>query len=76
MARREHERHHLSLDAGIQVDPETHSFGQRRVNDLVLGPIINRSRPNGDSNWATADNVGDVAVLLAASGVSAAQISL
>ncbi|MGW2052048.1 SDR family NAD(P)-dependent oxidoreductase [Streptomyces sp. NPDC001858] len=36
--------------------------GQRRINDLVLGPIINRSRPGGDPNWLTADQVGEAAV--------------
>jgi NAD(P)-dependent dehydrogenase (short-subunit alcohol dehydrogenase family) len=50
--------------------------GQRRVNDLVLGPIINRTRPNGDPSWATADDVGEIAVLLAASAVSDARINL
>jgi NAD(P)-dependent dehydrogenase (short-subunit alcohol dehydrogenase family) len=39
--------------------------GQRRVNDLVLGPIINRSRPNGDPSWLTADQVGEAAVHVA-----------
>ncbi|MFI8794108.1 SDR family NAD(P)-dependent oxidoreductase [Streptomyces sp. NPDC055105] len=36
--------------------------GQRRINDLVLGPVINRSRPGGDPNWLTADQVGEAAV--------------
>ncbi|MER7180225.1 SDR family NAD(P)-dependent oxidoreductase [Streptomyces hyaluromycini] len=36
--------------------------GQRRINDLVLGPIINRSRPGGDPSWLTADQVGEAAV--------------
>jgi NAD(P)-dependent dehydrogenase (short-subunit alcohol dehydrogenase family) len=39
--------------------------GQRRVNDLVLGPIITRSRPNGSPEWLTADHVGQAAVLVA-----------
>jgi NAD(P)-dependent dehydrogenase (short-subunit alcohol dehydrogenase family) len=39
--------------------------GQRRINDLVLGPIINRSRPGGDPNWLTADQVGEAAVAVA-----------
>ncbi|MQS38666.1 SDR family NAD(P)-dependent oxidoreductase [Streptomyces katsurahamanus] len=38
--------------------------GQRRVNDLMLGPVINRSRPGGDPNWLTADQVGEAAVAL------------
>ncbi|MFE7245975.1 SDR family NAD(P)-dependent oxidoreductase [Streptomyces sp. NPDC057580] len=38
--------------------------GQRRVNDLILGPIINRSRPGGNPNWLTADQVGEAAVAL------------
>ncbi|MFF0450589.1 SDR family NAD(P)-dependent oxidoreductase [Streptomyces sp. NPDC004609] len=36
--------------------------GQPRVNDLVLGPVINRSRPGGDPTWLTADQVGEAAV--------------
>jgi 3-oxoacyl-[acyl-carrier protein] reductase len=36
--------------------------GQRRVNDLILGPVINRSRPGGDANWLTSDQVGQAAV--------------
>ncbi|MFI1705038.1 SDR family NAD(P)-dependent oxidoreductase [Streptomyces griseoruber] len=36
--------------------------GQRRVNDLILGPIINRSRPGGDPDWLTSDQVGEAAV--------------
>lgn len=32
-----------------------------RVNDLMLGPIINRSRPQGRKQWLTADEVGMVA---------------
>ncbi|MER7789419.1 SDR family oxidoreductase [Streptomyces sp. NPDC097640] len=39
--------------------------GQRRVNDLVLGPIINRSRPAGSPSWLTADQVGEAAVAVA-----------
>jgi NAD(P)-dependent dehydrogenase (short-subunit alcohol dehydrogenase family) len=39
--------------------------GQRRVNDLVLGPIVNRSRPDGDPSWLTADQVGQAAVHVA-----------
>jgi 3-oxoacyl-[acyl-carrier protein] reductase len=39
--------------------------GDRRVNDLVLGPIINRSRPQGGPDWLTADQVGQAAVLVA-----------
>ncbi|GAA4670249.1 hypothetical protein Prum_072470 [Phytohabitans rumicis] len=39
--------------------------GQRRVNDLILGPIITRSRPQGSAGWLTADHVGHAAVLLA-----------
>jgi NAD(P)-dependent dehydrogenase (short-subunit alcohol dehydrogenase family) len=39
--------------------------GQRRVNDLILGPIINRSRPHGSPDWLTADQVGQAAVLVA-----------
>ncbi|MHB9849070.1 SDR family NAD(P)-dependent oxidoreductase [Streptomyces krungchingensis] len=41
--------------------------GQRRVNDLVLGPIINRSRPSGAHDWLTADQVGEAAVTVATS---------
>ncbi|WP_432097024.1 SDR family NAD(P)-dependent oxidoreductase [Streptomyces sp. bgisy100] len=36
--------------------------GQRRVNNLLLGPIVNRSRPTGDPSWLTADQVGEAAV--------------
>ncbi|MFI8787935.1 hypothetical protein [Streptomyces sp. NPDC055105] len=36
--------------------------GQQRISDLVLGPIVNRSRPGGDPNWLTADQVGEAAV--------------
>jgi len=39
--------------------------GQRRINDVVLGPVINRSRPGGDSDWLTADQVGEAAVAVA-----------
>ncbi|GAB7032487.1 SDR family oxidoreductase [Streptomyces sp. NPDC021749] len=39
--------------------------GQRRVNDLVLGPVINRSRPAGPPSWLTADQVGEAAVAVA-----------
>lgn len=28
----------------------------------MLGPVVNRSRPNGKDNWLTADQVGEVAV--------------
>ncbi|GLF99902.1 SDR family NAD(P)-dependent oxidoreductase [Streptomyces yaizuensis] len=38
--------------------------GRRRVNDLVLGPVVNRSRPGGDPDWLTADQVGEAAVAL------------
>lgn len=31
-----------------------------RVNDVMLGPIINRSRPQGRRDWLNADQVGDV----------------
>lgn len=31
-----------------------------RVNDLMLGPIINRSRPQGKRDWLNADEVGRV----------------
>ncbi|MDX3454830.1 SDR family oxidoreductase [Streptomyces sp. ME02-8801-2C] len=36
--------------------------GRGRVNDLVLGPIINRRRPSGAPGWLTADQVGEAAV--------------
>lgn len=32
--------------------------GSPRINDLMLGPIINRSRPQGRRDWLTADEVG------------------
>lgn len=32
--------------------------GIPRINDLMLGPIINRSRPEGRRDWLTADEVG------------------
>ncbi|HEY3339171.1 MAG TPA: SDR family oxidoreductase [Propionicimonas sp.] len=32
--------------------------GIPRINDLMLGPIINRSRPQGRRDWLTADEVG------------------
>ncbi|MFI1865296.1 hypothetical protein [Streptomyces jumonjinensis] len=38
--------------------------GQRRVNDLMLGPVINHSRPGGDPDRLTADQVGEAAVAL------------
>uniref|UniRef100_J1ZU03 Uncharacterized protein n=1 Tax=Streptomyces auratus AGR0001 TaxID=1160718 RepID=J1ZU03_9ACTN len=41
-----------ALSAGLR--------GQRRANHLLLGPNINRSRPNGDSSWLTADQAGEV----------------
>lgn len=50
--------------------------GQRRLNDLVLGPIINRSRPRGDPNWVTSDQVGEISVLLAASDAADERINL
>lgn len=31
-----------------------------RVNDLMLGPIISRSRPQGKRDWLNADEVGQV----------------
>ena len=31
-----------------------------RVNDLMLGPIINRSLPQGKRDWLNADEVGEV----------------
>lgn len=31
-----------------------------RINDVMLGPIINRSRPSGRSDWLSADEVGEV----------------
>ncbi|AIG64247.1 hypothetical protein CATYP_06030 [Corynebacterium atypicum] len=34
----------------------------KRANELMLGPVVNRSRPNGKDNWLTADQVGEVAV--------------
>lgn len=39
--------------------------GQRRVNDLILGPIVTRGRPHGSPEWLTADQVGQAAVLVA-----------
>lgn len=36
-----------------------------RVNSLILGPVISRTRPTGDSSWITADDVGRVCVTLA-----------
>ncbi|MFB6436590.1 SDR family NAD(P)-dependent oxidoreductase [Streptomyces sp. NPDC056411] len=39
--------------------------GRRRVNNLLLGPILNRSRPHGDPSWLTADQVGAAAVAVA-----------
>ncbi|MFG2095891.1 SDR family NAD(P)-dependent oxidoreductase [Streptomyces sp. NPDC048612] len=39
--------------------------GQRRVNNLLLGPVLSRSRPNGDPSWLTADQVGEAAVAVA-----------
>jgi len=40
------------LSAEVQDGP--------RINDVMLGPIINRSRPQGRRNWLTADQVGEV----------------
>lgn len=34
--------------------------GGPRVNDVMLGPIINRSRPQGRREWLNADEVGQV----------------
>ncbi|MCZ1008972.1 hypothetical protein [Streptomyces lydicus] len=39
--------------------------GRRRANNLLLGPVINRSRPKGDPSWLTADQVGEAAVAVA-----------
>jgi 3-oxoacyl-[acyl-carrier protein] reductase len=29
-----------------------------RINDIMLGPVINRSRPQGRAEWITAEEVG------------------
>ncbi len=47
--------------------------GQRRVNDLVLGPIVNRSRPQGDPSWLSSDEVGEAAAFVARSSAIADQ---
>lgn len=39
--------------------------GQHRVNALVLGPVITRSRPHGNHDWITAVDAGNAAVALA-----------
>lgn len=39
--------------------------GQRRVNALVLAPVLNRSRPHGDRSWLNADQVGEASVAIA-----------
>lgn len=31
-----------------------------RINDIILGPIINRSRPQGRAEWITAEEVGQI----------------
>ncbi|BCK73733.1 hypothetical protein Srufu_076860 [Streptomyces libani subsp. rufus] len=36
-----------------------------RINDLVLAPIISRTRPHGDASWLSADQVGEAAVAVA-----------
>ncbi|GAB4456212.1 MAG: SDR family oxidoreductase [Armatimonadaceae bacterium] len=43
---------------------ENTAFGVR-VNELLLGPIITRVRPQGDPEWLRAEEVGQVAVRLA-----------
>jgi NAD(P)-dependent dehydrogenase (short-subunit alcohol dehydrogenase family) len=37
-----------------------------RINDVMLGPVINRSRPQGRTDWLTADQVGDVVARIVA----------
>lgn len=43
-----------ALSAEVQSGP--------RINDVMLGPIINRSRPQGRKDWLDADQVGHVIV--------------
>src|SRR5690606_6400555 len=40
-----------------------------RVNSLMLGPVISRSRPTGRAEWLSADEVGDGAVRLSRSAI-------
>jgi NAD(P)-dependent dehydrogenase (short-subunit alcohol dehydrogenase family) len=37
-----------------------------RINDVMLGPIVNRSRPQGRADWLTADEVGEVVARIVA----------
>lgn len=39
--------------------------GNVRVNDVVLGYVISRNRPEGDPEWLTADDVGRMVVRVA-----------
>ncbi len=51
--------------------------GHLRLNDIMLGPVINRSRPRGHKSWLTADQVGDVVVrVLEDPGVAATRIDV
>jgi 3-oxoacyl-[acyl-carrier protein] reductase len=45
----------IMMRKALSVELQT----SRRVNDILLGPIINRSRPTGRRDWLTADQVGE-----------------
>ena len=43
----------------MRVLASEHRHEPVRVNTLILGtPIISRSRPDGDTDWLTAEDVG------------------
>ena len=48
--------------------------GRHRVNTLVLGPVISRSRPSGNPDWITAVDAGHAAVEIAANPGADAEI--
>lgn len=62
----------LMLSRELQAD-----VGERvRVNTLILGFIVSRSRPTGRPEWLTADEVGVFAARLARSQVRGQLIRL
>jgi NAD(P)-dependent dehydrogenase (short-subunit alcohol dehydrogenase family) len=48
-----------------QVLAAEHQEAPLRVNALVLGPVITRVRPSGQTGWITADDVGRIALAVA-----------
>ncbi|CDI12153.1 SDR family NAD(P)-dependent oxidoreductase [Agrobacterium pusense] len=62
----------LMLATDLQADADD----RFRVNTLVLGIVVSRSRPQGKPDWITADDVGRVAAHVAASSVKGQQLRL